>query len=69
VIVYLAMVVPDHEVSQIIGVYSTLELAQARFDDAGKWDFNEKWRQYWQRQFSGLSYSDNEIHMIELDKP
>lgn len=68
-IVYLAMIAPDHEGSQILGIFSTLELAQAKFSDAGTWDFNPRYRQWWQQdpKLYGIGYSDNEIHPIEVD--
>ena len=67
-IVYLAMIAPDHEGPQVLGIFSTLELAQAKFPADGSWYFSQGHQQYWQRGPQGYGFSDNEIHPIEVDE-
>lgn len=69
-IVYLAIVAPDHEGPMILGVSSTLDLAKLRFSDQeNEWDFNATYGQWWQRYRPEGGYNDNEIHPLEVDAP
>lgn len=67
-IVYLAMIAPDHEGPTVLGVFSTLELAQRQFAEASRWDFNPQYQQYWRTNVSGLGYTDDEIHPLTMDE-
>lgn len=65
--IFLALVAPDHEAATVIGVFSTLELAQAAFPE-GRWVFNPRYGQCWRKPFDRESYTDDEIHVLTLDQ-
>lgn len=69
--VYVAMVQPDRDIGSAVGVFSTLELAQAAFADPGEWDernYQSGRREWWQRRGPSYGYNDNEIYELTLDE-
>jgi hypothetical protein len=65
--IFLALIAPDGAPATVLGVYSSLELAQAAFPAEGDWVFIPRYRQYWQNDRRGLP-SDDEIHPLTLDR-
>lgn len=76
-IIYLAVIAPEHDGATILGAFSTLEGAKAVFSEKGEWvrghgyhgQYDNEW---WQRDDNPRSvgcYNDNEIRELTLDAP
>lgn len=70
--IYLAITMPDHDNSTVIGAFSALELAQAAFPAAGPWvQGPERYsNQWWQLETNDPygGHTDNEIHVLTVDQ-
>lgn len=67
--VYLAIIAPDNQGPTVLGVFSTLEAAQAAHQTPGEWEYSRVYGQWWQCNYpSGVGHNDNEVHPLELDE-
>lgn len=73
-IIYLAVIAPDHDETTILGAFSALESAKAAFSEKGEWvrwpgheQYDNEW---WQMNKNpAFGFNDNEIRELTLDSP